>query len=191
MQLARSAYPFKVKPSHKWKRCHMCRCTSEAENKNASFPNLKNCCPSWTRALNPSKLHAEQLTVYRQAVLKHAFEGKLTEEWRKKHADELEPAETLLEKIQGRAQTTLPATARRLETSGRSLGGQWQGGQKTHETRQVQGTPTAHGRKNCQSYAGSCQESWIWVKLSWMTLIDESQNGLLSKSQKVRQRIRL
>ncbi len=45
------------------------------------------------------KTAREQLKVYRQAVLKHAFEGKLTEGWRKKHADELEPAETLLKKI--------------------------------------------------------------------------------------------
>jgi len=40
-----------------------------------------------------------QLKRYRQAVLKYAFEGKLTEEWREKHKDELEPASLLLEKI--------------------------------------------------------------------------------------------
>ncbi len=45
------------------------------------------------------KIAREQLKVYRQAVLKHAFEGKLTEGWRKKHPDELEPGETLLKKI--------------------------------------------------------------------------------------------
>src|SRR5690606_4930087 len=31
----------------------------------------------------------EQLKVYRQAVLKHAFEGKLTAKWREKNADKL------------------------------------------------------------------------------------------------------
>lgn len=51
------------------------------------------------KGIEAFKTAREQLTVYRQAVLKHAFEGKLTEEWRKKHADELEPAEILLEKI--------------------------------------------------------------------------------------------
>ena len=40
-----------------------------------------------------------QLKRYRQAVLKHAFEGKLTEEWRKTHKDQIEPATILLEKI--------------------------------------------------------------------------------------------
>ncbi len=40
-----------------------------------------------------------QLKRYRQSVLKSAFEGKLTEEWRQTHRDELEPASKLLERI--------------------------------------------------------------------------------------------
>jgi type I restriction enzyme S subunit len=41
----------------------------------------------------------EQLKTYRQAVLKWAFEGKLTEKWRNTHQDTLEDADTLLEQI--------------------------------------------------------------------------------------------
>jgi type I restriction enzyme S subunit len=41
----------------------------------------------------------EQIKRYRQAVLKYAFEGKLTEEWRKTNKDKLEPASVLLERI--------------------------------------------------------------------------------------------
>ncbi len=37
-----------------------------------------------------------QLKRYRQAVLKYAFEGKLTEEWRKKHKDEIASSESVL-----------------------------------------------------------------------------------------------
>jgi len=40
-----------------------------------------------------------QLKRYRQAVLKYAFEGKLTQQWREAHKEELEPASVLLEKI--------------------------------------------------------------------------------------------
>jgi type I restriction enzyme, S subunit len=40
-----------------------------------------------------------QLKIYRQALLKHAFEGKLTESWRKTHADQLESADQLLTRI--------------------------------------------------------------------------------------------
>ncbi|MAD46007.1 MAG: hypothetical protein CMH98_13480 [Oceanospirillaceae bacterium] len=41
-----------------------------------------------------------QLQVYRQSLLKHAFEGKLTEQWRKDHQDELESTDELLARIQ-------------------------------------------------------------------------------------------
>lgn len=40
-----------------------------------------------------------QLQCYRQTALKCAFEGKLTEEWRKSHKHEVEPASKLLEHI--------------------------------------------------------------------------------------------
>jgi len=61
------------------------------------------------------KVKAE-LKRYRQAVLKYAFEGKLTAEWREKNKDKLEPASKLLERIakerqnqaKGRKQKKLP-----------------------------------------------------------------------------------
>jgi len=40
-----------------------------------------------------------QLKRYRQAVLKYAFEGKLTQQWREAQKGELEPASILLERI--------------------------------------------------------------------------------------------
>lgn len=40
-----------------------------------------------------------QLKRYRQAVLKYAFEGKLTEKWRKSHRDLIEPASQLVDSI--------------------------------------------------------------------------------------------
>ena len=40
-----------------------------------------------------------QLKVYRQAVLKHAFEGKLTAQWREENKDKLETAEQLLARV--------------------------------------------------------------------------------------------
>lgn len=46
------------------------------------------------------KTAREQLKIYRQSLLKHAFEGKLTEQWRKENADQLETPEQLLTRIQ-------------------------------------------------------------------------------------------
>ena len=46
------------------------------------------------------KTAREQLKVYRQGLLKHAFEGKLTVQWRKANRDKLETADALLKRIQ-------------------------------------------------------------------------------------------
>lgn len=46
------------------------------------------------------KTAQEQLKIYRQSLLKHAFEGKLTEQWRKDNADKIETPEQLLARIQ-------------------------------------------------------------------------------------------
>ena len=46
------------------------------------------------------KIAQEKLKVYRQAVLKHAFEGKLTAQWREENKDKLETPEQLLARIQ-------------------------------------------------------------------------------------------
>ncbi|HAT6933091.1 TPA: restriction endonuclease subunit S [Legionella pneumophila] len=46
------------------------------------------------------KTAREQLKVYRQAILKHAFEGKLTAKWREENPDKLETPEQLLARIQ-------------------------------------------------------------------------------------------
>jgi type I restriction enzyme S subunit len=55
-----------------------------------------------------------QLKRYRQSVLKHAFEGKLTEEWRQAHQHELEPASVLLDRIKQERQRTAKAKFKEL-----------------------------------------------------------------------------
>lgn len=57
------------------------------------------------KGIEALKTAREQLKVYRQAVLKHAFEGKLTAKWREENADKLEPPEQLLTHIQQERQT--------------------------------------------------------------------------------------
>jgi type I restriction enzyme S subunit len=55
-----------------------------------------------------------QLKHYRQSVLKHAFEGKLTAEWRQVHKDELEPASLLLKRIKQERQKTAKGKRKEL-----------------------------------------------------------------------------
>jgi type I restriction enzyme S subunit len=56
-------------------------------------------------AVEALKKAQAQLKRYRQSVLKTAFEGKLTEAWRRKNNDELEPASILLAQIQEERRT--------------------------------------------------------------------------------------
>lgn len=55
------------------------------------------------------ELAQAQLQTYRQALLKHAFEGKLTAQWRTANADKLEDAATLLQRIQDERQARYEA----------------------------------------------------------------------------------
>ncbi|MBL1146179.1 MAG: restriction endonuclease [Proteobacteria bacterium] len=48
------------------------------------------------KGIESLKTAREQLKIYRQAVLKHAFEGKLTAQWREEHKNNLEIADELL-----------------------------------------------------------------------------------------------
>lgn len=48
------------------------------------------------KGIESLKTARAQLKIYRQALLKHAFEGKLTEQWRADNASKLETAEHLL-----------------------------------------------------------------------------------------------
>ncbi len=59
------------------------------------------------------KVKAE-LKRYRQAVLKYAFEGKLTADWREKNKDKLEPASKLLERIAKEREKTTKGKAKPL-----------------------------------------------------------------------------
>lgn len=51
------------------------------------------------KGIESLKTAREQLKVYRQAVLKHAFEGKLTAHWREQNKDRLETPNQLLARI--------------------------------------------------------------------------------------------
>ena len=55
------------------------------------------------KGIESLKTARRQLEVYRQSVLKHAFEGKLTAQWREENKDRLEKPEQLLARVkQGR-----------------------------------------------------------------------------------------
>ena len=57
------------------------------------------------RGIESLKIAHRQLEVFRQSVLKHAFEGKLTAQWREENKDKLEKPEQLLARIKQESAT--------------------------------------------------------------------------------------
>jgi type I restriction enzyme, S subunit len=66
------------------------------------------------------KTAREQLKVYRQSLLKNAFEGKLTAAWRAAHRDQLEPAAALQQRIACERQARYQQQLADWQTAGQS-----------------------------------------------------------------------
>lgn len=107
-----------------------------------------------------------QLKVYRQALLKHAFEGKLTAQWREQNRDKLETAAALQQRIQQeRAQRYQQQLA------------DWQtnGGSKPKAPKPL---PPLTAEELAE--LPELPEGWGWVKYGELT--NSSQNGISKRS---------
>ena len=71
------------------------------------------------KGIESFKTAREQLKIYRQALLKHAFSGKLTEQWRAENQDKLETAEALLQRIQTERQQRYQQQLKDWEATGK------------------------------------------------------------------------
>lgn len=122
----------------------------------------------------------EQLKTYRQAVLKWAFEGKLTEKWRNAHQDSLEDADTLLEQIKAERKrhyqqqlADWKQALKEWENNGKET-------KKPTKPQQPKDLPPL--TKEELSNLPSLPNGWMWVKLGYMTI--GTEYGTSSKSQK-------
>lgn len=122
----------------------------------------------------------EQLKTYRQAVLKWAFEGKLTEKWRNAHQDSLEDADTLLEQIKAERKRHYQ---QQLEDWKQALKEWENNGKETKKpTKPQQPKDLPPLTKEELSNLPSLPNGWMWVKLGYMTI--GTEYGTSSKSQK-------
>ena len=122
----------------------------------------------------------EQLEVYRQAVLKHAFEGKLTEQWREDNKDKLESAEELLASI-----------TNERECRHKKERNDWKASVVKWEAKGQQGKKPSKPRTSKEITSLSDSEvtalselptNWFWDKLGWMTC--RVEYGTAAKSSK-------
>lgn len=121
------------------------------------------------------KTAREQLKVYRQAVLKHAFEGKLTAQWREDNADKLETPEQLLARIQTERETRYQQQLAEWNEAVKVWGANEKKGKKPSK-------PTLPKESDLNLYTatimpGAVPFGWRWLKFCDL-LQNSPQNGL-------------
>ncbi|WP_075583346.1 restriction endonuclease subunit S [Caballeronia sordidicola] len=110
-----------------------------------------------------------QLKVYRQALLKHAFEGKLTAQWRANNPDKLETADALLKSIQHeRAQRYLEQLA------------EWEAGGKEGARPKAPKTPSLLTAEELAELP-QLEIGWVWIKYG--DLCSHVRNGISAKPE--------
>lgn len=120
-----------------------------------------------------------QLKVYRQAVLKHAFEGKLTEKWREVNVDKLESPEQLLARIQQKREAYYQQQLEEWKTAVKGWEANGKDGKKpTKPKKLVQLTLVADA--SSQEFP-QLPYGWSYVKLG--NLIDEPTYGTSAKCE--------
>ena len=115
------------------------------------------------KGIESLKTAREQLKIYRQALLKHAFEGKLTKQWRKDNADRLETADQLLARIKQEREARYQQQLREWEAAVK----RWEadGKEGKRPTKPRIGSPIFSLDEIEKESLPELPESWEWVAL--------------------------
>ena len=119
------------------------------------------------KGIESLKKARRQLEVYRQSVLKHAFEGKLTAQWRKEKNDEQETPKELLTRVKRER----AACSERQFQDWRSAVKKWEEGDRRTDRPRKPPSPKLLSKLDEHLYPRlpHLPESWVWEKLGWMT----------------------
>ena len=113
-----------------------------------------------------------QLNVYRQAVLKHAFEGKLTAQWREENKDKLETAEQLLARIKKDREVRYQAEVEEWKVADRKWQEEQKNGYRPNKPRKLSNLVTIAAKKNEVTPA-----SWLSLKIDGVCDIADGDRG--------------
>ncbi|ADJ28672.1 restriction endonuclease subunit S [Nitrosococcus watsonii] len=126
------------------------------------------------KGIESLKTAREQLKVYRQAVLKHAFEGKLTARWREENQDKLESPEQLLARIQQEREARYQ---QQLE--------EWKAAVKAWEATGKEGKKPGKPKKplaiKINSFTTPKNFPNGWISIQLRELFESAQNGLAKR----------
>ncbi len=130
------------------------------------------------KGIESLKTARAQLKVYRQAVLKHAFEGKLTVQWREENKDKLEKPAQLLARIEQDRRAQYERQLQEWEAAVQTREESGKSGKKPPEPKKpliMNGVPD-----DVIAKLPKLPEGWLWVRLGDISDI----SGGLTKNQK-------
>ena len=119
-----------------------------------------------------------QLNVYRQAVLKHAFEGKLTAQWREENKDKLEKPEQLLARIKQERETRYERKLKEWKAAVKEWEESGKPGKKPPKPKKP--LELAEVPADVSAKLPQLPEGWLWVRLGNISDV----SGGLTKNQK-------
>ena len=127
------------------------------------------------KGIESLKTAQAQLKVYRQAVLKHAFEGKLTAQWREENKDKLEKPEQLLARIRQEREARYEQQIQKWKAAVKTWEESGKSGKKPAKPK-LANNPSPIGRKDRERFL-DLPDGWAWVKLGQLFSISP-QNGV-------------
>ena len=104
-----------------------------------------------------------QLNTYRQAVLKHAFEGKLTAQWREENNDKLETAEQLLAQVKMERVARYEKQLKEWKAAVKEWNAKGKPGKKPVKPRAP--NPTTKSSKNFSTDNNGLPFGWAWATI--------------------------
>ena len=115
------------------------------------------------KGIESLKTARAKLDVYRQAVLKHAFEGKLTAQWREENKDKLETPEQLLVRIKQEREARYEQQLQEWKDAVKKWEEGGKSGKKPAKPKKVNELPPLTESEAAELPRVS--ESWGWVRL--------------------------
>lgn len=122
-----------------------------------------------------------QLQVYRQSVLKHAFQGKLTAQWRAKNKGKIEKPDLLLARIKREREVLYERQLREWRTSSEQWHRDGQQGQKPKRPLKPKSLPPI--AREDLSKLPPLPSAWRWVRIGQIGLVGTGVTPLKSRSE--------
>jgi len=111
------------------------------------------------------KAAKKKLELYRQSLLKAAFEGRLTEQWRRDHASEIESTEELLARIKAEREKRYQQQLEEWQQAVKKWEGHGKPGKKPKKPRKPKELPPLTEEELAE--LPKLPEGWVWGYSEW------------------------